>query len=392
MPSAKVVHGVWLVIAITGATLSSWTTFYYLSRSQDPPIIKVQPISDVSLASPDLQTFIDALALIDEKAIFLGQSRSLKSQLQETIQTYLRHMDPYSSFLPPDRAARMKELRSGHYVGIAMDIERTKIGKEVRCFPYPGGAAAAAGVHAGDTLLAVNDVTVADLPLSEIAMLSMVPQGQPIKLTVSRAGTVVEVIATASEVAVREPDLLKMETLPVISIPHFASTTPNILLEVLQNVRDRAIVIDLRGNQGGDFYAAVDSAKLFLNKGDRIVSIISRSGVKDYRADSDGEYASRQIYLWQDKQTASAAEVFIAALRDNHHGISVGQQTYGKASKQDVLALGDGSVMILSTGVIVPPGGKRYDDVGLKPDFLLEQDMPIDTDFLSRTSTLVRDH
>jgi carboxyl-terminal processing protease len=142
--------------------------------------------------------------------------------------------------------------------------------------------------------------------------------------------------------------------------------------------RDIPIIIDLRGNGGGDLHAAIDSAMLFLKEGKKIVSVETRIGTMDYESKAAAVDLTTPIYLWQDEGTASAAEVFIAALTDNDRAVSIGKWTAGKGTKEEIIELSDGSALILATGILQTPRGSRYQGKGLKPTYELKDD-PVDT-------------
>jgi carboxyl-terminal processing protease len=175
-------------------------------------------------------------------------------------------------------------------------------------------------------------------------------------------------------------------------IIRLTSFTPNTRQEldylVSKQRQHDYIIIDLRGCGGGDFYAAVDSAMLFLAKGDEIVSVSGRSGSQAYLATISHEPPAQRIFLWQDEFTASAAEVFIAALTENDRGISVGMTTAGKGTRQDIIKLQDGAALILTTGYLLTPRGIRFDGSGLKPMHQVEGEAPNEDAFLSKTATL----
>ena len=150
------------------------------------------------------------------------------------------------------------------------------------------------------------------------------------------------------------------------------------------------VIIDLRGNSGGDLDAAIDSTELFLEKGQKIVIIESRTGSTSYKSMSAALVLAYPIYLWQDATTASAAEVFIAALTDNQQGVSIGKTTFGKGTKQDIIELSDGSALFLTTGLLKTPNGLGYQGRGLNPDYQLNNDSVDTADYLSKVKELTR--
>jgi carboxyl-terminal processing protease len=90
------------------------------------------------------------------------------------------------------------------------------------------------------------------------------------------------------------------------------------------------------------------------------------------------------VYVWQDEGTASAAEVFMAALTDNERAVSIGRGTAGKATWEEIVELSDGSALILAIGNLQTPNGVRYEGKGLKPNFELREDAVDTRNYLTK--------
>jgi carboxyl-terminal processing protease len=138
-----------------------------------------------------------------------------------------------------------------------------------------------------------------------------------------------------------------------------------------------AIAIDIRGNVGGYMPAGVDTAKLFLPAKKRIISEVGRTQ-KDgiiYESDGIGADTTLPLYIIVDKRTASAAEIFAAALQDNNRAVIVGTtNTFGKGRIQNVQPLNNGSGNSGGGGIAitraryVTPNGRDIHGVGITPD------------------------
>ena len=158
--------------------------------------------------------------------------------------------------------------------------------------------------------------------------------------------------------------------MPVIRLVGFAPGTRRELAELLSARAPGApLVLDLRGNAGGDLHAAFDAASLFLARGAPIASVRARDGIHGYASTTDPLAAldGQRAVLWQDGATASAAEVFIAALTGNARAVSVGARSFGKGTRQDLIELSDGSALVLTTGHLRTPAGVEFDGRGLAP-------------------------
>jgi C-terminal processing protease CtpA/Prc len=139
--------------------------------------------------------------------------------------------------------------------------------------------------------------------------------------------------------------------------------------------------LDLRGNLGGSFQAAVGVASLFLSKGQRVVSVRRRVGIPEtFDAIEDGPFAVVPLHILVDRNTASAAEVLVGALRDNGRADLRGERTYGKGVIQTVVKLNDGSALEITVARYETPAGRSINQLGFEPDVPLvcAAQMPVD--------------
>lgn len=130
------------------------------------------------------------------------------------------------------------------------------------------------------------------------------------------------------------------------------------------------IVLDLRDNGGGDMAVAVEIADELLPSGE-ITYTIDKNGRKEsYSSDSDSIKA--EFVILANKNTASASEMLIGAMRDNLQTKVVGTKTYGKGVMQTVYPFDDGSGMKVTTAKYYTPNGTDIDKKGLEPDIYTE--------------------
>jgi carboxyl-terminal processing protease len=309
--------------------------------------------------------------------------------IQDTLKAYLFQKDPFSDYLTREEFRRFREVQGETYVGVGMEISRDQQGR-IRCFPYRGGAAHRAGVAVGDQLKRIDGVAVEGKSLSTVAAMARGKVGTKISLiVVTQDGEEKALSVTRSAVVTDSVVQLQMEKLSVIKIAFFARDTKEQLQNILSNRKDKAtLTIDLRGNAGGDFHAAIDSAKLFLREGTTVASITNRTETKSYQSLGRAMNLTSPLYLWQDEETASAAEVFIAALTENKRAVSIGRKTFGKGTRQDIIELSDGSALIMTTGEIRTPLGNRYHGEGLKPTYALEGEQPGTSQYIRKMKQL----
>ena len=114
----------------------------------------------------------------------------------------------------------------------------------------------------------------------------------------------------------------------------------------------------------------------------------TNKATRSYLAQDEPLDKDSQVILWQDQQTASAAEVFIAALTQNKRAVSLGRRSFGKGVAQRIIRMSDGAALILTHALILPPKGRSYHGTGLEPDRPL-QDSSLEA-FLHETTRLLK--
>lgn len=309
-----------------------------------------------------------------------------------TLKAYVRSLDPFSEYLSPEELKQYKLLQEPQYAGVGMEIEHEKAGRIV-CFPYPQSPAMRAGIEAGDILEAVDGVSTADLSLVAVGMKIRGQVGTMVSLRVSKVHggqQDAQIIRTAFEA--KSVLVEQQGSLPIVRLLTFTPRTRQELHNALSTLRHAtAVVLDLRGNPGGAFFGAIDAAKLFLARGQKIVGLKTQEGLKEYRNDlaAPDPAIPAMLYLWQDERTASAAEVFIAALSQNQRAVAIGTTTFGKGTVQDLIALSDGSALHLTTGYIQTPDGTLYHQQGLKPTYPLDRVPAKTADYVARVLALM---
>jgi carboxyl-terminal processing protease len=338
----------------------------------------------------DIPFYLEVINQIQKNAFYLEPGTKPKDIARETLKAYLKNLDRFSTYLSPEEYASFRESQKSRYVGIGMDIEVTSSDR-ILCIPHAHGPAEKAGIKFGDILESINDVSVSGKSLMDVSILAKGEAGREVSLKVRRGDQLKTFRVKREEIQARSVWMTWQGTLPVITISSFKNNTQRELKNLLLSLGEVSqIVLDLRGNLGGDLNEAVDSAMLFLDKNKKIVSIKTRAGVStQYKSTSLPTNGTSQLFLWQDKRTASAAEVFIAALVQNDRARSIGEKTYGKGIMQDVIELKDGSALILTTALLQTPNGTLYHGKGLESTDPLNIPSPETDHYLAKVRQLI---
>lgn len=312
----------------------------------------------------DMLLFYEALVRIQEQSI---QEDTPREIVRKAIRGYLHQVDDFSDYLSPEEYASWRGVRQGGYAGVGMDIFTDRAGRMI-CLPYPGGPAAQAGIRYGDELTFVGREAVQGVSVRVVGSWVRGRVGESVSLAVRRAdGSVQSLSLARKEMNLDELVVERDGPFPRIRIYGFGPETARRLREALAGLpAGTPRIIDLRGNTGGDLYGAIDAAALFLPAGATIVDVRTRKENKHFAASEPAADRS-PVVIWQDGLTASAAEVFVAALVENGRAASVGRTTYGKGVTQTVIELSDGSALFVTNGALRTPKGQYYHRHGLKP-------------------------
>lgn len=173
---------------------------------------------------------------------------------------------------------------------------------------------------------------------------------------------------------------LLAEGVGYLSIRRFSSSVPSAVLHATQSLTERgmnSLVIDLRGNPGGEMGAFLQLASDFLEPGSLIVTMTEPDGDETaFHARRSNRY-SFPVVLLVDSGTASAAEVFAGCLQAHGRALVVGERTYGKAEAQAFVPTGEGLVYA-TVATFTLPDGSAVHGVGVEPDLPSSSDEALD--------------
>ena len=323
--------------------------------------------------------FAPCPALADEfdvlrSAVRLTREKALVRPDQEeamanAVRGYLNTIDPYSSYITAREYAAVQGA-AGRYSGVGMDLLQGP-GGVLFCLPYENSPAERAGIRTGDILYLVEGSPASRYPLLVLEGMIRGNAGDGIRLGIASSEGAAEMTVIRAEIRRQDVSLHQDNRLPRIRISRFNEHTKSLLEQHLSALpKGVPLVLDLRSNVGGDIASAVEAAGLFLPENALVVTMEDREGkTKSFKAAGGAKIAPRPLVLWQDAFTASAAEVFCAALKDTAAALTVGQRTYGKGIAQNIIPAGNGDFFVISVGRLYRPGGRAIHQTGLEADY-----------------------
>ncbi|WP_438434140.1 S41 family peptidase [Gorillibacterium sp. sgz500922] len=338
--------------------------------------------ADSSSAS---QTDSSASASRIEDVLKLIQSYYLRNVTEEdlvkaAIQGMLDALDdPYSEYFTAAEAEEFFNYINGtdYELGLYLKAVDSRIKvTEVQ----PGSAAEKAGVRAGDFVVSLNGKKVTVDNFAK-AYYEALPKDNSGKLTVEVLRGIRTVTCTLDLTKVEYPlatASLFSGNIGYISLNSFAERTVTELDKGLADLRAKgmkSLILDLRGNGGGDVQAAEDIAKRFIKEG-TFVFLTDNTGELYEDKIEGGTPIGVPVYLLVDENTASASEMLAGMLQD--HGVAklIGTTTYGKGVIQQVQEFEpDGAMLKLTTYEYFTPLKHEVNEVGITPD--IEADDPL---------------
>jgi carboxyl-terminal processing protease len=274
--------------------------------------------------------------------------------------------DPYTTFLPPDRFARLSESTSGNYAGLGLETD-LRDGWLIVVAPLPGGPAERAGLQPGDRVVEIMGKSAKGWTSEETSNALRGKPGTTVTLKVERPGVATPmqfklVRTTIHQSAVRRASMLG-DAVGYIDLKAFSDSTAKELTAAITALRARGmktLVLDLRTNPGGLLSQGVRVTDLFLNPGQRIVSMRGRvpEANRDFADSAKQRWPDLPLIALVDGRSASAAEIVAGALQDHDRAVIVGTPTYGKGSAQSVVSFGAEGGLKLTTARWFTPSGR----------------------------------
>lgn len=297
--------------------------------------------------------------------------------MEKAVRGMVAALDAHSAYLDSDEFNEIRLSTMGAYPGVGIEVAAT--GGVVRVLkPLEGSPARAAGILAGDEVVAIDGVEIgADLAGAIAHMRGAA--GSLVRLSIRREGTpgLLEFALRRTEVQVHSVAAATLEPgYGYVRISTFSETTAEDLKRAILHLKSdnpagiAGLVLDLRNNPGGVLEAGVAVADAFLDSG-VIVSADGRTPESRFAMDATpGDLIDgAALVVLVNAGSASAAEIVAGALKDHDRALLVGRRTYGKGSVQTVMPLGpEGGAVKLTTSRYFTPAGASIQGRGLTPD------------------------
>jgi carboxyl-terminal processing protease len=282
-------------------------------------------------------------------------------------------IDEFSYYVSPSQMAAYKTFVDTEDNGIGVVVTK-RFGYAYVIAAVPGSPAAKAGLERGDFIEKIDGRPTQKLAVWQIR--NLLRTGKTVALQILRGGQTKRDAFTIQQANFHPLAITSQQfgNVAYVKIPFFEKGSAEQLKAALENARkngNRKLIIDVRGNAGGDVEEAITAADELLTSG-LITSVEGRHlDAKRWQADRATDYDG-DLEVLTDNATASGAEVFAAAIRGNGRGKVVGVTTYGKSIVQKFIPLPSGGGVFMTVGHYTYPDMKPIKDGGVKPDVVVD--------------------
>ena len=299
--------------------------------------------------------------------------------VEAAITGMLNSLDPHSTFLNTDTFSEMREQTKGRFGGLGVEITMEK-GMVKVVSPIDDTPAARAGLEPEDYLIAVDDVSIIGLQLSEAVEKLRGEVGSEVTVKVQRGQLEpFDVTLVRDFIKIRSVRSEMFDGIGYIRITTFSEqTTPGLMDAVDDFFREegdglKGIVLDLRNNPGGLLTEAISVSDAFLEEGE-IVSTRGRdaSGGSHVYAKPGDIARGLPMVILINSGSASASEIVAGALKDHKRAVILGTRSFGKGSVQSVIPISNSSAIRLTTARYYTPSGVSIQAKGIVPDIEVE--------------------
>ncbi len=339
------------------------------------------------------EAFLNKLELIGELVDQCYLNGVSKEEVQEAMfRGLLAGLgDPYSGYYTEEEYKELMESSNGIYCGIGSTVQQNMETMLITIIkPFVDGPAYKAGMLPGDIVYMVDGLDVTGMDINKVVAMmkgeagtvvevTVVRDGEPVTLTITR--DFVEVETITHEMLDNKIGLITITEFDEVTIQQFKDAVDGLKADGM-----KGLVIDLRDNPGGLLNAVVDMLEYILPNG-LIVYTEDKHGEREEYYGRDNNELKLPIAVLVNGNSASASEIFAAAMQDYGAAKIVGTTSFGKGIVQSIYPVSwvasqlrmkgfenDGSAVKVTISYYYTPNGRCIHGTGVTPDVEVELD------------------
>ncbi|MCL1950924.1 MAG: S41 family peptidase [Turicibacter sp.] len=303
--------------------------------------------------------------------------------------------DPHSSFFTLDEFDNFSSGLRDSFVGIGAEVTSVN-GYTMIVNPFPGSPAEEAGLMPNDLVITIDGENVVGMPLNEVIGNIRGPEGTEVTMGIRRGGSaeliyLVPVRGVIPQESVRS-ELKMVDEVPIgyVQILSFGESTAAEFFAAISDLESQGIeglVVDVRNNSGGYLRAVVDMLDYLLPEGEVITSVVNREGRGEtFMSSGESPGKTYPIVTLINGGSASASEIFAAAMQEAARQEVVGLTSFGKGTVQVTIPLDAAHMLKITTQVWRTSDGNWINETGVEPSVVVE-----DPEFYFFSQVIVED-
>ena len=351
----------------------------------------VENVAEVPIES--IQQFVQIYGTVKDNYV---SEKSDDALFLQAIKGLVGGLDRYSRYLSSEEYRQLLQYTEGDLATVDFDLayDATQSQWQIKNLKSDSDSVKL-GLKNGLNVYKIDQQELKLLNAGQVDDVLNGAMGTAVQIQLSPATPMLSLIRNQKlDVADIQATMLSNQVL-VLKVKVFQQDTANEikrLIEEHQNHRLKAVLIDLRNNPGGLLSSAVETADLFLNQG-TIVSTKSRSeGNQQFQALPGNEFSQLKLGVLINNRSASAAEVFTAAMKELNRATIIGDKSYGKGVVQKLFPLENGAALQMTVSHYLTPNGHAIDGQGIVPNiqFPWPNEMKEETYVLHSANQLLR--
>jgi len=350
--------------------------------AQEAPTATAPPDSDEA-AYPAIERLIQVMESIRARHPDVDKL-TYDRLVNHALEGMLSSLDPHSSYIHPEMAAAMKSHGEvdPFIASLGLTVGLREGGPYVSALTANGPAAnGKAEINA--QILQIDGKDAAKLTLPDLVKTLRKAAGETSTLKIKSPTEPKPFDITLTHIRVEDKALTHAEPLPghptiaYLRLAQFSSNCHKEIESALDDLEDqgaKSLILDLRGNGGGDLHATVELLGLFVPPKTTVVTVHTRDP-KTWETLTTPEQKRRErsypIVVLIDRMSASASELTAGCLQDLKRATIIGETSYGKGSVQNIIPMNNGTALRLTIATYHTPSGRTPHGTGIQPDIAL---------------------
>lgn len=362
---------------------------------------KVQPVLDfddeaeqnyAEVPVESIQQFVQIYSIVKENYV---DEKNDEALFQQAIKGLVSGLDRYSRYLSPEEYKQLLQYTEGDIASVDFELAYDpQLHQWVIQGLKENADSTKQGLRNGVSVFKIDDQELKKFNHDQVNSLLNGSIGSTLSLQLAQNSKPLILVRNKKIETDIQATLLHNQVL-VIKVRVFQQDTANEikrLIEEYSSSRLKTVLLDLRNNPGGLLSAAVESADLFLNQG-IIVSTKSRSeGDQQFQALPSFEFQNLKLGILINNRSASAAEVFTAAMKDHGRAWVIGDKSYGKGVVQKLFPLSNGAALQMTVSHYYTPKGQMIEGVGIQPNQHYLQHEMKEENYLEHVAEIILTH